>query len=90
MAVVATEIEVGRGQPNIVVNYRLRPVDGVWKVFDVEAEGLSFVGNFRTTFNTEIGRDGLDALIARLEAGDRSLIDEVIDDAAEQGGADRG
>jgi len=90
MAVVATEIEVGRGQPNIVVNYRLRPVDGEWKVFDVEAEGLSFVGNFRTSFNTEIGRDGLDALIARLEAGDRSLIEEVIDDAAQQGNGDRG
>ncbi len=90
MAVVATEIEVGRGQPNLVVNYRLRPVDGEWKVFDVEAEGLSFVGNFRTSFNTEIGRDGLDALIARLEAGDRSLIEEVIDDAAQQGDGDRG
>ncbi len=90
MAVVATEIEVGRGQPNLVVNYRLRPVDGEWKVFDVEAEGLSFVGNFRTSFNTEIGRDGLEALIARLEAGDRSLIEEVIDDAAQQGDGDRG
>jgi len=90
MAVVATEIEVGRGQPNIVVNYRLRPVGGEWRVFDVEAEGLSFVGNFRTSFNTEIGRDGLDALIARLEAGDRSLIEEVIDDAAQQGDGNRG
>jgi phospholipid transport system substrate-binding protein len=90
MAVVATEIEVGRGQPNILVNYRLRPMDGKWKVFDVEAEGLSFVGNFRTSFNTEIGSHGLDALIARLEAGDRSLIDEVLDDAAEQADGDRG
>lgn len=90
MAVVATEIEVGGGQPNLVVNYRLRPVEGEWRVFDVEAEGLSFVGNFRTSFNTEIGRDGLDALIARLEAGDRSLIDDVIDDAAEQAEGDRG
>jgi phospholipid transport system substrate-binding protein len=90
MAVVATEIEVGRGQPNLVVNYRLRPVDGDWRVFDVEAEGLSFVGNFRTSFNTEIGRDGLDALIARLEAGDRSLIEDVIDDAVQQGDGDHG
>jgi phospholipid transport system substrate-binding protein len=90
MAVVATEIEVGRSQPNIVVNYRLRPVDGQWKVFDVEAEGLSFVGNFRTSFNTEISRDGLDALIARLEEGDRSLIDGVIEDAVEQGEDDVG
>jgi phospholipid transport system substrate-binding protein len=87
MAVVSTEIEVGRGQPNIVVNYRLRPVDGDWRVFDVEAEGLSFVGNFRTSFNTEIGRQGLDALITRLEAGDRSLIQEIIDEAVSNGNA---
>jgi phospholipid transport system substrate-binding protein len=87
MAVVSTEIEVGRGQPNIVVNYRLRPVGGDWRVFDVEAEGLSFVGNFRTSFNTEIGRHGLDALIARLEAGDRSLIEEIIDEAVSNGNA---
>lgn len=86
MAVVATEIEIGRGQPNVVVNYRLRPVDGEWRVFDVEAEGLSFVGNFRTQFNTEITRNGLDALIGRLEAGDRSLIEEVIDEAVANGG----
>ena len=87
MAVVSTEIEMGRGQPNIVVNYRLRPVGGDWRVFDVEAEGLSFVGNFRTSFNTEIGRHGLDALIARLEAGDRSLIEEIIDEAVSNGNA---
>jgi phospholipid transport system substrate-binding protein len=85
MAVVATEIEVGRGQPNLIVNYRLRPVEGEWKVFDVEAEGLSFVGNFRTHFNTEINRNGLGALILRLEAGDRSLIEETLDDAASEG-----
>lgn len=88
MAVVATEIEVGRGQPNLVVNYRLRPVDGQWKVFDVEAEGLSFVANFRNSFNTEIGRVGLDALIERLEAGDRSLIEEVIEEAVPESGGD--
>jgi phospholipid transport system substrate-binding protein len=87
MAVVATEIAIGRGQPNVVVNYRLRPVDGEWRVFDVEAEGLSFVGNFRTQFNTEITRNGLDALIGRLEAGDRSLIEEAVDEAISGGGA---
>ncbi len=86
MALVATEIEGGSGQPNIVVNYRLRPVGGEWRVFDVEAEGLSFVGNFRSTFNTEIRRDGLDALIVRLEEGDRSLIEEAVP----EGNEDRG
>lgn len=80
MALVSSEIQMGAGQPNLVVNYRLRPVAGVWKIFDLEAEGLSFVGNFRTQFNTEIHRHGLDALILRLEAGDRSLIETTLEE----------
>lgn len=89
MAVVATEVVMGSGQSNIQVNYRLRPVNGDWKVFDVEAEGLSFVGNFRTRFNEEINRDGLDALIERLEDGDQELIEEAVGDAAADNGGAR-
>lgn len=85
MAVVATEVVLGGGQPNLMVNYRLRPVDGAWMVFDVEAEGLSFVGNFRTSFNELINRDGLDALIARLEAGDRELLEQGMDPLLDAG-----
>ncbi|MFO7954570.1 MAG: ABC transporter substrate-binding protein [Thioalkalivibrio sp.] len=87
MAVVATEVVMGSGQSNIQVNYRLRPVNGEWKVFDVEAEGLSFVGNFRTRFNEEINRDGLDALIARLEDGDEGLIEDAVGDVTPDNGA---
>lgn len=85
MAVVATEIVLGGGQPNLQINYRLRPVDEQWKVFDVEAEGLSFVSNFRTQFNEQINRSGLDALIARLEAGDSELIEQSIGSGANAG-----
>ncbi|WP_018860711.1 MULTISPECIES: phospholipid-binding protein MlaC [unclassified Thioalkalivibrio] len=84
MAVVATEIVMGSGQSNLQVNYRLRPVNGEWKVFDVEAEGLSFVGNFRNRFNEEINRNGLDALIERLEDGDRDLVDDAMDGIADE------
>ncbi|WP_019624689.1 MlaC/ttg2D family ABC transporter substrate-binding protein [Thioalkalivibrio thiocyanoxidans] len=84
MAVVATEIVMGSGQSNLQVNYRLRPVNGEWKVFDVEAEGLSFVGNFRNRFNEEINRNGLDTLIERLEDGDRELVDDAMDGIADE------
>ncbi|WP_019021449.1 MULTISPECIES: phospholipid-binding protein MlaC [unclassified Thioalkalivibrio] len=87
MAVVASEIVMGSGQSNLQVNYRLRPVNGEWKVFDVEAEGLSFVGNFRSRFGDEISRDGLEELIVRLEDGDEELIEEAVDDVAEETGA---
>ncbi|MFN4263100.1 MAG: phospholipid-binding protein MlaC [Thioalkalivibrionaceae bacterium] len=81
-AAVATEV-VLPGQNNLVVNYRLRPVGGEWRVFDVEAEGLGFVANFRTSFNEQVARDGLERLIERLEAGDAELVDQVVDDAVE-------
>ncbi|WP_018935262.1 phospholipid-binding protein MlaC [Thioalkalivibrio sp. ALJ24] len=84
MAVVASEIVMGSGQSNLQVNYRLRPVDGEWKVFDVEAEGLSFVGNFRSRFGDEIASNGLDELIERLEDGDEELIEEAVDDVVEE------
>lgn len=90
MAVVYTEIVLGGGQPNLAVQYRLRPVDGVWRIFDVEAEGLSLVTNFRNAFNAEINRRGLESLIERLEAGDRSLVDEVVGPISRRPGLDRG
>lgn len=78
MAVVYSEIVLGSGQPNLVVQYRLRPVDGLWRIFDVEAEGLSLVNNFRTVFNAEINQNGIERLLERLESADGSLVEEVI------------
>lgn len=83
MALVATEVVMGQGESNIPVTYRLRPVDGEWKVFDLEVEGLSFVTNFRTAFGAEVEKEGLDALIRRLEEGDEALVEEAV----ETGGA---
>ncbi|MFP4244054.1 MAG: phospholipid-binding protein MlaC [Ectothiorhodospira sp.] len=79
MAAVATEIVMGEGESNIPVTYRLRPVDGQWKVFDLEVEGLSFITNFRTTFGAEVEKEGLDALIRRLEQGDESIVEEAVE-----------
>ena len=81
MAQVATEIVMGQGQSNLSVIYSLRPVDGEWKVFDLTVEGLSLVGNFRTNFGAEVERQGLDRLIARLEQGDESLIEDATEAA---------
>mgnify|MGYP006273147829 CR=1 FL=1 len=83
MASVATEIVMGQGESNIPVTYRLRPVDGTWKVFDLEVEGLSFITNFRTVFGSEVEKEGLDALIRRLEEGDKALVEQAV----ETGGA---
>lgn len=58
-------LEDGKEVP---VNYSLRRTDDGWKVWDVIVEGISYVKNYRTDFNTEIRAKGLDAVITRLES----------------------
>ena len=64
---VRTEVIQPTGQP-VAMNFRLhlRPKKG-WKVYDIAVDGISLVSNFRTSFATEIKKNGLDALITRLE-----------------------
>lgn len=66
--IVQTEIGRDSGQP-VPVAFTMRWTDDGWKVFDVIIEGISYVRNYRTDFNTEVQQRGLDALIERLEKG---------------------
>ncbi|MEZ5499370.1 MAG: ABC transporter substrate-binding protein [Steroidobacteraceae bacterium] len=65
-ATVRTEVMRSNGE-KVPVNYSLRRSDGAWKAWDVVIEGISYVKSFREDFGAEIGRNGLDAVIARLE-----------------------
>lgn len=62
---VSTEIR-GAGSSPIPVDYRMHNTGGAWKVYDVVINNASLVGNYRTSFNEEIRRGGIDGLIARL------------------------
>ncbi len=64
--VVRTEVKSG-GAPPIPINYRLRLIDGSWKVYDVIIDNISLVSNYRTGFSNQIRRKGLDSLIAQLK-----------------------
>jgi phospholipid transport system substrate-binding protein len=46
----------------------LRRTDSGWKVYDVRIEGVSYLQNYRNQFGAEIAANGIDAVIARLEA----------------------
>ena len=37
-----------------------------WKVYDVLIDGVSLVTNYRSSFNTEIQKSGIDGLIKSL------------------------
>ena len=47
---VKTKIVRGGGADDIVVDYRLRQVNGEWKIIDFIVEGVSLVSNFRSQF----------------------------------------
>lgn len=60
------------GQKPVEINYRMAKAASGWKVYDVVVENLSLVTNYRGTFNSEIGRSGIDGLIKALEAKNKS------------------
>lgn len=64
--VVRSRIIPAGGSP-IPLTYSMRKRPDGWKVYDVTVEGVSLVTNYRGQFAAEIRRNGLDALIARLE-----------------------
>jgi len=65
-ATVRTEITRDNGTP-VPVNYSLRATPAGWKAWDVTIEGISYVKNYRTDFGAQAEKEGLEAVIKRLE-----------------------
>ena len=68
--VVKTEIR-GRGDP-VQLDYRLEQTPGGWKIYDVNVLGVWLVENYRNSFSQEIGSGGIDGLISKLAARNKS------------------
>ncbi|MCE3285973.1 MAG: hypothetical protein K0R70_2229 [Steroidobacteraceae bacterium] len=69
-ATVRTEI-THQGTP-VPVNYSLRATPQGWKAWDVTIEGISYVKNYRTDFGALADKEGIDAVIKRLETQNAS------------------
>jgi len=52
----------------VPVDYRMFERDGRWRVFDVNIEGVSLVGNYRSQFNSIIVRSSYQELVTKLKA----------------------
>lgn len=63
----------GGGEP-VQVDYGMEKTDAGWKVYNVKIGGISLVETYRSTFNTEIGRNGIDGLIKTLRDKNRALM----------------
>ncbi len=63
--VVKTQVNQPGGQP-IPIDYSMEKSGDTWKVYDVLIDGVSLVTNYRSSFNTEIQKSGIDGLIKSL------------------------
>ncbi|MEO8384128.1 MAG: ABC transporter substrate-binding protein [Betaproteobacteria bacterium] len=63
--IVKTQIVQPGGQP-IPIDYSMERSGDSWKVYDVLIDGVSLVTNYRSSFNTEIQKSGIDGLIKSL------------------------
>ncbi|MFT4047556.1 MAG: ABC transporter substrate-binding protein [Solimonas sp.] len=68
-AEVATTIVRKDGQPPIPVTFSMRNGGDEWKVWDIKAENISLVLNFRTQIDAEIKKSNVASVIQRLNAG---------------------
>jgi len=59
------------GRKPFAIDYRMRSTPSGWKVYDVVVENLSLVTNYRSSFQSEIGRSGIDGLIKIIEDKNR-------------------
>jgi phospholipid transport system substrate-binding protein len=69
-ATVRTEVKRDNGD-RVAVNYYMHMTPQGWKAWDVVIDGISYVNSYRTDFGAQIEQQGIDAVIKRLEAGEK-------------------
>jgi phospholipid transport system substrate-binding protein len=63
---VNSKIVTGKGE-EYSINYKAHLVGNDWKVYDVVAENVSLVNNYRSQFNRVIAKDSYEELVRRLK-----------------------
>lgn len=62
---IASKIMTAKGE-EYSINYKAHLVSNEWKVYDVVAENISLVNNYRSQFNRVISHSSYEELISRL------------------------
>ena len=76
-AVVKTNVVTRRNQ-QVPIEYRLHKAEGRWQIYDVLAEGISLVNNYRSQFNRIISSASYNALVDKM----RARLDSEISDGS--------
>ena len=69
-ATVRTQMMRSSGAP-VSVNYYMHMTPQGWKAWDVVIDGVSYVMSYRQDFGSQIAKQGIDAVINRLERGEK-------------------
>lgn len=64
---ISTTVTLKPGDKPIKVDYRMRWLDGKWKVYDIIVEDISLTGNYRNQFNRVINNQGYPQLVRMLQ-----------------------
>lgn len=72
-ASVDTTIVRKDGKPPIPIQFSMRDSGTDWKIWDIKAENISLVLNYRTQLDSEIKSKGIPAVIERLRKGEVKL-----------------
>ncbi len=71
---VRTRVSLPKGG-EAPIDYAFHKTANGWQAFDVIVEGISYVTTFRNQIMPEVQANGIDSVIARLNAGDLELTD---------------
>jgi phospholipid transport system substrate-binding protein len=71
--IVRSEVSPKNSKPVPVLYYMLL-TDRGWKVYDVSVEGVSLITTYKTSFDSDIQQNGLDALIGSLVERNAKLL----------------
>ena len=66
---VQTRVKLDTGS-HAPVDYAFHKTEQGWKAFDVSVEGISYIITYRNQFGPQIQKEGLDAVIAKLQSGE--------------------
>jgi len=79
---VRAEVHLPNGGPQVPVSFSLFLKEGKWMIYDVNVDGISLVSNYRSSFSTEVARDGLEGLINNIASRNEELLQATRDKQA--------
>ncbi|MFL6636137.1 MAG: phospholipid-binding protein MlaC [Massilia sp.] len=80
---VKSQVNLTRGEP-ITLNYRLSKGPQGWKIFDLNVLGAWLVETYKSTFASEIGKNGVDGLIKKLHDRNEQLANKPLTKSAQK------